>query len=269
MEDAIHSLVKLGFSEDEARVYCVLLEESPLTGYMIAQRAGIVRANIYEILENLYRKGCVTITFGDVSEYAALPYKQMLAHLVQVAEESRREAVQLADQYKKECERYDAIRNIYTLRDTYQALSKLIAETDDYILMKIWAKDIAQLESALADAADRGVELRIIVLGPYRTERFPYVCYPTLSEAEDGTPYRKISAAFGIREVLCGNLSDTQPSFCASTRNYCLRVPVYSELLYDLDLAEVYKQDKNGKLIEQFGEDLIRLRRKYVIKNDK
>lgn len=60
MESAIKSLVELGFSEDEAKAYCVLLEESPLSGYVVAQRTGIVRAHIYEILESLYRKGCVT-----------------------------------------------------------------------------------------------------------------------------------------------------------------------------------------------------------------
>ena len=263
MESAIKSLVELGFSEDEAKAYCVLLEESPLSGYVVAQRTGSVRAHIYEILESLYRKGCVTISYGNAPEYAALPYTQMLNNYVRTAEENRKESVRLVEQYVKERKRYDVIRNIYHPQDIYNALSRLIADTKDYILMKIWAKDLAALEEPLADAAARGVDLKIIVLGPYETKRFPYFCYSTISEQEDGTPYRKICAAFGSREVLCGNLSDTQPSFCASTRNYCLLVPVYSELLYELDLMELYRQDKDGRLTRQFGEDLITLRRKY------
>lgn len=264
MEEAIKSLMELGFSEDEASVYCVLLEDSPLSGYEVARRTGIARAHIYEILESLYRKGCVTISYSTSPEYAALPYEQMLTNYIQAAEENRKEAVRFVEQYTKERSRYDVIQNIYHPQDIYNALSQLIADTQDYILMKIWAKDLAALEAPLSDAAARGVDLKIIVLGPYETLRFPFFSYASLSEQEDGTPYRKISAAFGSRVVLCGNLSDTQDSFCASTRNYCLVVPVYAELLYELDLMELYQQDQDGKLTQQFGEDLILLRRKYL-----
>lgn len=264
MEHAIKSLMELGFTVDEAKVYCILLEDSPLSGYVASQRAGILRAHIYEVLESLYRKGCITISYGDASEYAAIPYTQMLTNYVRSSEENRREAVKQASEYIKESTQNDVIRNIYQPEDIYHALERLIMDTEEYILMKIWAKDLRRIEGPLADAAARGIKLHIIVLGEYASTRFPYFCYPGLSEEEDGTPYRKISAAFDNREVLCGNLSDTQPSFCANTRNYCLRVPVYAELLYNLDLAELYRQDQSGHLTERYGGDLIKLWRKYL-----
>lgn len=264
MEDAIKSLIELGFTEDEAKVYCVLLEDSPLSGYVTAQRAGILRTHIYEVLESLYRKGCITISYGDASEYAAIPYAQMLTNYVHSAEENRKEAVKQVDKYIQESEQNDVIRNIYYPEDIYRVLARLIMDTEEYILMKIWAKDLYKIENPLADAAARGIKLHIIVLGKYESERFPYFCYSSFSEDTDGTPYRKISAAFDNREVLCGNISDTSQSFCANTRNYCLRVPVYAELLYNLELAELYKHDDSGHLVERYGEDLIELRRKYL-----
>ena len=154
--------------------------------------------------------------------------------------------------------------NLYSARDIYSTLSRLISDTGDYILMKLWARDLSVIKDSLADAAARGVALHLVVLGSFQTSAFPFFCYPACSEEEDGTPYRKISAAFGNREVLCGTLSDTRQSFCAHTRNYCLRVPVYSQLLYDLDIAELYRRDTDGHLTEAYGGDLIKLRRKYL-----
>ena len=37
MDDPIKSLTELGFTEDEAKAYCVLLEDSPLSGYEIGR----------------------------------------------------------------------------------------------------------------------------------------------------------------------------------------------------------------------------------------
>jgi sugar-specific transcriptional regulator TrmB len=264
MDDPIKSLTELGFTEDEAKAYCVLLEDSPLSGYAVAQRADIFRAHIYEVLSSLYRKGCITISYSSASEYAAIPYQQMLANVSRASEENRREAVRQAADFTKEGRRDDIIWNLYSSRDIYSTLSRLIADTGDYILMKLWARDLSVIKDSLADAAARGVALHLVVLGSFQTSAFPFFCYPACSEEEDGTPYRKISAAFGNREVLCGTLSDTRQSFCAHTRNYCLRVPVYSQLLYDLDIAELYRRDTDGHLTEAYGGDLIKLRRKYL-----
>lgn len=262
-EDAVKSLIALGFTENEARAYCVLLEDSPLSGYAVAQRAGIIRPHIYEVLESLYRKGCVTVTYGGAPEYAAISYEQMLKNYIRNANESRGESVRQVREHQQSSQQHNMIWNIYRKQDVYDSLSQLFAESRDYVLMKLWAKDLREIEPAVADAAAAGTELHLIVLGPYETEKFPFFCYPDLREEEDGTPYRTISAAFGKREVLCGSLSDTDPCCCARTQNYCLRVPVYGDLLFDLDLAERYARD-GLHLTQRFGGDLIKLRKKYM-----
>ncbi|MGM9671390.1 MAG: TrmB family transcriptional regulator [Oscillospiraceae bacterium] len=262
-DGAVESLVALGLTEDEARVYCTLLEESPLSGYAIAQRTNIVRAHIYEVLESLYRKGCVTVTYGKIAEYAAIPHRQMLENYARNSCGNRSEAVRQVLAYQQNCQQHDVIWNIHQKQDVYNMLSQMIVESSDYILMKIWAKDLKEIETAVAAAAASGVELHLVVLGAYETESFPFFCYPDLQEARDGTPYRAISAAFGNREVLCGNLSDSEECFCARTKNYCLRIPVYGDLLFDLDLSERYVRD-GEHLTKRFGGDLMALRKKYM-----
>lgn len=258
-EDAIESLCALGFDRDEAMAYCALLEESPLSGYALSQKTGISRSHIYEVLESLYRKGCVTVSYDGASEYAAIPYEQMLETHVNSARENRKEAVKQVRTYVQGSKQYNLIRNIYSAKDVYNVLIQQIAKTQDYILMKIWAQDIREIESALCYAAKRGVELHIVVMGDYHGQGFPYYCYAELKNEQE---FRSIDVAFGNREIFCGSLSDGDECFCASTQNYCLRVPVYARLLFDLELADLYQQD-GERLKEKFGCDLIQLRRKY------
>jgi HTH-type transcriptional regulator, sugar sensing transcriptional regulator len=57
-------LTPFGFTPTESRVYQVLLEGGPGTGYSIAQTAGLARANTYSALEGLVTKGAALVD-GD------------------------------------------------------------------------------------------------------------------------------------------------------------------------------------------------------------
>ena len=57
-------LTPFGFTPTESRVYQVLLEGGPGTGYSIAQAAGLARANTYGALEGLVAKGAAMVE-GD------------------------------------------------------------------------------------------------------------------------------------------------------------------------------------------------------------
>ena len=57
----IKLIEELGFSKIESRVYYILLKESPLTGYKIANQIGKSNSNTYLALENLVKKGAVSL----------------------------------------------------------------------------------------------------------------------------------------------------------------------------------------------------------------
>lgn len=57
-------LTPFGFTPTESRVYEVLLQGGPGTGYSIAQAAGLARANTYSALEGLVSKGAALVE-GD------------------------------------------------------------------------------------------------------------------------------------------------------------------------------------------------------------
>jgi len=86
--DPIDKLVKLGFSEYEAKAYVALLRESPVTGYQLSKTSGVPRSMIYEVLGKLTARGAaMTLRKGDSTQYAPVPADEFLDHLRREHEE--------------------------------------------------------------------------------------------------------------------------------------------------------------------------------------
>lgn len=66
------SLERFGFTPTEARVYAVLLQIGPSTGYAVAKSAGLARANTYQALDGLVRRGAARLSATIPARYAAL-----------------------------------------------------------------------------------------------------------------------------------------------------------------------------------------------------
>ena len=51
--ESVDRLVKIGFSEYEAKAYLALLGASPVTGYQLSKDSGVPRSMIHEVLGKL------------------------------------------------------------------------------------------------------------------------------------------------------------------------------------------------------------------------
>ncbi|MDY7040220.1 MAG: helix-turn-helix domain-containing protein [Chloroflexota bacterium] len=86
--DPIDKLVKIGFSEYEAKAYVALLRESPVTGYQLSKTSGVPRSMIYEVLGKLTARGAaMTLRKGDSTQYAPIPADEFLDQLLEEQEE--------------------------------------------------------------------------------------------------------------------------------------------------------------------------------------
>ncbi|MEA3338482.1 MAG: helix-turn-helix domain-containing protein [Chloroflexota bacterium] len=84
----IDKLVKLGFSEYEAKAYIALLRESPVTGYQLSKTCGVPRSMIYEVLGKLTARGAaMTLRKGNSTQYAPVPADEFLDQLQREHEE--------------------------------------------------------------------------------------------------------------------------------------------------------------------------------------
>ena len=82
--DPIDKLVKIGFSEYEAKAYIALLRESPVSGYQLSKLSGVPRSMIYEVLGKLTTRGAaMTLHTGGATKYAPVPAAEFLDQLLQ------------------------------------------------------------------------------------------------------------------------------------------------------------------------------------------
>jgi sugar-specific transcriptional regulator TrmB len=78
-EGPIDKLVRIGFSEYEAKAYVALLRESPVTGYQIAKLSGVPRSMVYEVLGKLVARGAaMTLRKEGSTQYAPVPATEFL-----------------------------------------------------------------------------------------------------------------------------------------------------------------------------------------------
>lgn len=72
--ELVASLMAVGFTEYEAKVYLELLREHPATGYQLSKQAGVPRSMVYEALGRLRNRGAVLETIeARATLYRPLP----------------------------------------------------------------------------------------------------------------------------------------------------------------------------------------------------
>lgn len=80
--DPVENLVKIGFSEYEAKAYVALLRKSPVTGYELSKLSGVPRSMIYEVVAKLTARGAaMTLRTGGATKYAPVPAAEFLDQL--------------------------------------------------------------------------------------------------------------------------------------------------------------------------------------------
>jgi Cd2+/Zn2+-exporting ATPase len=80
--DPVRRLVKVGFSEYEAKAYVALLRKSPVTGYELSKLSGVPRSMIYEVVGKLTARGAaMTLRTGSATKYAPVSSAEFLDQL--------------------------------------------------------------------------------------------------------------------------------------------------------------------------------------------
>lgn len=75
------SLDSFGFTPTESRVYEALLRLGPSTGYAVARSAGLARANAYQALDGIVRRGAARKSATIPARYAALSPNAVVAEI--------------------------------------------------------------------------------------------------------------------------------------------------------------------------------------------
>ena len=157
--DPIDKLVKIGFSEYEAKAYVALLRESPVTGYQLSKTSGVPRSMIYEVLGKLTARGAaMTLRKGDSTQYAPIPADEFLDHL-------RREHEALTTSLKDDLATLaspadlEYVWNIESHENIMAKAREMIGQARARIYLALLPVTFPDLQPALEEAIGRGVRV--------------------------------------------------------------------------------------------------------------
>jgi sugar-specific transcriptional regulator TrmB len=159
------SLVELGLTGLEAQVYTFLLQESPATGYRIAQALGKPAANVYKAIQTLQAKGAVEIDRGRTKVCRPVPVNDLLDQLATRFNRSRNQAAEVL----RHLPGPEQDTRIYHLRDRDQVLGKcrqLLESAQKVVLLDIFPIPLQELRPDLAIAAARGITVTVKAYAP-------------------------------------------------------------------------------------------------------
>ena len=155
----LDKLVRIGFSEYEAKAYVALLRESPMTGYQLAKLSGVPRSMIYEVLGKLTARGAaMTLRKEGSTQYAPVPAQEFLDQL-------HREQDALIKALENDLSDLDAasdldyVWNIEGHENIMAKAEEMIGQAKSRIYLSLLPATFPALRPVLVNSTTRGVQV--------------------------------------------------------------------------------------------------------------
>ena len=159
-------LERFGFTPTETKSYHALLKLGPSTGYAVARELGIARANVYQALESMVRRGAARKAATIPSQYSAAAPAALLS---QLERSFRRDLLSLDESLQRLPQSPSAAGQavLESLSSAEQLVARAVALVDGsrseiLAVSGPWATELAL---ALDRAQQRGVTVKSVALG--------------------------------------------------------------------------------------------------------
>jgi sugar-specific transcriptional regulator TrmB len=183
MDDPTGVLERLGLTEYERQALTQLLSLGRTTAPNLAEAAGIPKARVYGVLDALAGEGYVKVFPGRPKEYQPRPPAELLDR----AEENRRQEyeqfvesiesrrgeflAEFGPRYERAGEDITPAEELFHVVDVGEASERetrrIYHEADDRVRVLSKAFEYrTDVEPALSEALDRGIDVRVLLLHP-------------------------------------------------------------------------------------------------------
>lgn len=261
----VEALQELGFTDYEARAYLALAQSYPATAYEVAKLSALPRANVYSVLRQLEAKGAIQPVSENPIRYAPRNPEEFFGR-------TARQTAALCDQVARQIKlqsRPDENSYVWSYTGAAEVQGKieaLIGEATQSVWIKAPDHLIAPYLPALAAAAERGVQVILIVFG---ADPAPLQAHPKMTvflHEGDGIKRGAADVLFTITTDFAGVMIATHhPSRGVSgsyARNRSIVYVVQTMFTHEFYLAEIYA--KVGPVLDAtFGKELASLRQQY------
>jgi sugar-specific transcriptional regulator TrmB len=209
--DPFQGLVKIGFSEYEAKAYIALLKKNPVTGYELSKLCGVPRSMIYEVMGKLGARGAaMTLRTGDATKYAPVPAVEFL-------DQVRREQQELFSSLKEDLGAFavapdlDYVWNLEGQENIIGKAMEMIGNAKNRLYLALLPATFATLRPQLEGAIQRGVKVVIYTTSELRLRGGRVVVAPMSEEALTQVGGLGVILVVDGEEVLVGEwLTETQ-----------------------------------------------------------
>lgn len=248
MKTIVESLEKLNFSKSEAKIYICLLQNGNMTGYQIGKKINMSRSSVYSSLENLYRRGIVSLLPGDTSIYQAQDPEIIIDKL-------KKEFINSADLLKEELgkiekkDKEERFLNIEGYKNIVEKAKEILlqAQKEVYINTDF---DLKLFEKELNILRKKGVRVIVFSFSDLDIKGLDIELYSHMLDSESCGGNTRLMIVIDFHETLIANSEDKNNFFGTFTQNKLLSSIVSEHIhndIYILRLNEKYKK----KLIDQ------------------
>ena len=205
-EGPIDKLVRIGFSEYEAKAYVALLRESPVTGYQLAKLSAVPRSMIYEVLGKLTVRGAaMTLRKEGSTLYAPIPAQEFLEQLqheqdalISALEEDLSDLDATSD--------LDYVWNIEGHDNIMAKAEEMLAQAQDRIYLSLMPATFPSLRGSLEQAVARGVRVVIYSTEPLDLPGGRVIATPVPEVTKERIEGLWLVMVIDEQEVLIGEL---------------------------------------------------------------
>jgi len=199
-------LMVLGFTETEALIYCELLKGGPASGYRLAKAVGKARANVYQALSQLTRRGAALIDDSHVQTFRATDPGELMRTLTE-GYRLNAEAARTALQELAAPEADDRIYHLKTIDQLFERAVAMIERASATVLVDAFPEALDRILPALERAAARGVMVAAFVYDNRAVASFPLIMSSAAHFALARWPGLQLSVVTDAREHLVSLLN--------------------------------------------------------------
>lgn len=164
-ENPIKPLVELGFTDLESEIYTFLVENSPATGYRIANKINKPTANTYKALRSLLAKGIVIEENSTPQSFRSVPISMLLERL-----EARFQKMKSLATFElsnlKPAEDDEKVYRLHTVDQVYERFQDMLKRSKKIALLNLFPAALAKLKDDIEATADRGINVLMKLYQP-------------------------------------------------------------------------------------------------------
>lgn len=257
VEDCVLALTKLGFNGLEAEIYAFLVQESPATGYRIAQALCRPAANVYKAIEALESKGAILIDQGTNRVCRAIPVEELLGQIDRAFQQKRSQAAEALASLRG-AEEDD---RVYQLKSRDQALERcrsMLARCRRLVLLDIFPEPLEALRPDIEAAAKRGIQVIIKGYLPVELEGAQVILNPNGTETMARYPGQWIILLTDGAELLLASLDNNQKDLHQAiwSGSVALSWIFHCSLAAEIMMATLLYHIDSGATLEQLRESI-------------